>query len=517
MELQQIEVPRSFEAALEGGDVQAALADIMAWLINDDGVITIDEFLAMALTSERLGSVVGNALHLETRTLHVLADGEPEPPSKEQKKLLAAQNATLRGQMFDAYLPVLRCQGQEARPLAKKLAKILDVDDYDARLEALPEAKESGLFGSIAKIFSEKEDGTVARAQRLAGILPSSTALKTALSDELKGTELEAAISAAIVETRETADELLPGADDLKRQRETSKALERLCMVLVKLVEDRLRAVNRRIEHERSLFQEDLENFISHEVDRAKLSMRDLADDGENFSSVEVWERWSREFGSSAASAFEKKVAKRYQAHVDLWQRELSDFQSDLQQTKQSVFDTVGQDAFVGLIRTDFASERAAEMLDKASGYAVAAGAATVGAAGVAGVAYGGAIMSAAATLLASPAAPVVLGVAGVVGVGLIGAAAWNHFGSADKRKKAIIKDQAEAIRAGLKELLEPKSQELENAYDGIKAAFKTAAETEYAPMIRAALLLSRRASLMQTVIARVVADSSKLLDVIDN
>lgn len=468
--------PKLSEYLAAGNQFQIAFARAVGAIAGSYGAITVAEFSAISdIARQAGGSPLVNAVFMHSVEQATSVDVAFSQLAKCSSSLDMSERLTA----FRLAFPVLVVQGEQARPLARKLAKALGLTPAVSAtdIDELPVEDERGIIESIGDqargLFKSKDvTKTVIDFAQQFG---EPSLIKNARDfgrgsltiEQLRSSTLSTIerVERDIISYRE--QEALAGAADsaLIGMIQNAREVERQ-------VEQRLALVCARIQFERKAFRDGVEDAI-HDAGNAielSLSGRLRTDDWRN---KDAWEDYAHNSAGREIEARLNRLLDRHEQALKFLKEDLRMFQNDLNLVFSSIAERQHHTAYAKLVPSMRLSTRALNVADSAATATLATG--SIAAAGAGAALY---FLGAAAALpVVAPAAPIIAG-----GIALAGLYKW--LTNPEKRKHEEIKDKRKAIEQALRARFNEAEASFNSQLDQLASEFHASAEVLLTPII---------------------------------
>ncbi|MGA9726772.1 MAG: hypothetical protein WBE80_08525 [Methylocella sp.] len=490
--MKELMIPNVEDAEEEVADFVAVLARVLAALAMANGPITILEYtccvktvskIAESMNDPELSTSDGPAL-LAAIVMRALASGRSDLDGALRE--LKAASTSLPGDVRKAALeltaPIVALQGDAAHDLYARVAKALNTRVDPRDLSTFVPPRERSFF-NVIKGFVKQRD------QRLDGILGVAFAYGHAqLVEEISNKLAEGSpqdVEAARKMCQGLVQQIKADADELFRQRE-SLALRRELVTkvydaissTVQQVQQRLQALERWVELQQREFAEDVEDFIANAVNEIALGLQDRVRGGD-WMNESVWKTFAKNQHGRALQARYDKLKWRHERRVELLEKELMLFQSELLVSRPKLLRSIEQKEFAELLLPPSSKARIMTSIDRAAGFAILA----TGLAGAGSVAM---VATGIATLTAPIAVPMGAAILAPMAIAYL----YKAFANPEERKQKEIHNKLQDIEDGIRKVLQETKETQAATLEALVNEFYGAAEWYLVPLVHS----SRRA-----------------------
>ncbi|MGE0418389.1 MAG: hypothetical protein AB7O80_16430 [Acetobacteraceae bacterium] len=497
-------LPSAADEERQAPPMLRAAAELIGALGANGGFMPPRRLDLVQEVADSVGSALGNPSLLRVLALRALS--APPAPRSAISAMRAASGGIAAPQRADMMREFARLL-VDAKPgiaeLGAEIASALGVPLPEALKRGSLSLREAG--GSLverARRLVRSEDpllveargfavdfvqpailAAVRTAQKTGDVQPVLQALPVALEAVTHEIGTLTRITASLVEAEREAAELDKAAETMKR-----------------VADQRFAAITRRAKMLKRHLQEDLDALVEDGVEEFEVDFRRLAEGKKWFNRSDSGDMNERVVVKNLERRY-RNLARRYQDHLDLLDREVSEFCDE--------FTRVGDDAIKPLARHEFRTVvahpslrlRAKVAADRASTGTLAAGTAAAAAGGVAmqtGLLTTAAVAGAAVT----PVGAVVLGAVALASV-------WKMASSPSERRRRDARDRARELEDSLRETIAANYPRFCEAVDQITARFQAAAIPDISrPRIEADRV--REIATARRVIAQGVADAAQ-------
>ncbi|MDQ1300372.1 MAG: hypothetical protein QG637_289, partial [Chloroflexota bacterium] len=323
----------------------------------------------------------------------------------------------------------------------------------------------------------------VKTAQRTGDIQPVLEALPASLDAVTREIASLTRITTGQVEAEKVANQLDTAAEQMKR-----------------VADQRFAAIMRRAAMLKRHLKDDLEEMVEDAVDEFEVDFRRLAENKKWFGRSDTNDMNDRVVVKNLERRY-RNLARRYQDHLDLLEREVSDYCDEFTRIGEEALKPLMRHEFRGVVPSAGASLRAGTAIDKATAGTLAAGTAAAAAGGVA-MQAGVLTTAAVAGVALTPVGAAVLGAVALAGV-------WKLVASPGDRRRRDARDRARALEDTLRAEIAANYPRFCDAVDRITARFQAAAIPDISrPRIEADRM--REIAAARRSVAQSVADAAQ-------
>ncbi len=144
--LSDLDIPSITTHDVEAAPEATVVASLIASIAGSDGVLTPHEFAIGLGVAETVAGLSDNPAVLRSLILRAF-DAPPKPLDAALRELAVSRAAIperVRRSLLEALFPLLLTQGEQARPLARRVATALDMGSVEPSLELSGAACGSG-------------------------------------------------------------------------------------------------------------------------------------------------------------------------------------------------------------------------------------------------------------------------------------------------------------------------------------------------------------------------------------
>lgn len=509
----ELTIPRDEKSVISVEGFVPALAIALSAQAKRDNTITLVESQVLDSIAEYLAEKSDNPLLVKVLVYEGLFSNIPlNDALKSLKQFAKEQPNEAKELIFNSVNKLLTCQGEDSYDYIEKWASALDIStDKINQLKT-----ESDFFSSSRQMFNKifsyvsKREDPLRRNLRQIALIFEDQPLLNYLKSESSSSEnsLKSVGAEAYKRIREQALANLPSADSFDNQLNLAEKFYHLANLLTDQIEQRLISIQKRLELQQRLFEEDLNLYIDASVDLVELGMRDLVDGREDaWADQTIWENFAKTDAANELQARYQPLKARYDLIFDMWNTELSAFSEELQKTSQVVLQNINSTEFAKMVSTSHENVKIKNFIDKATNATIftASTATIVGTAGTAVALYTSVTTVAAvvATAGAIVTNPVGWAVGGVIGLSAI----WKLFSNLNARKRELIADKRDILKSSLLKLLGDPINQHKKAVIELEGQYFEAASKYLEPIVREAHLVVLYIKLRKKVAIRVEND----------
>ncbi len=421
--------------------------------------------------ADSVGTILGEPSLVRVLVLRALS--APALPRTALAAVRAAASETgspMRADLMREFGRLLADAKPAIAELGPDVAAALNVPMPESMKRGTSSMRDSG--GSLVERafrLVRSEDPLLAEARGFAVDFAQPTILAAVRTAQKTG-DVQPVLQAlpAVLDTvsREIANLARVSANQVEAEREAAQ-LEAAAETMKRVADQRYAAISRRAKMLKRHLQEDLDALVEDGVEEFEVDFRRMAEG----------KSW---FGRSASGDMNERVvvknlerryrnlARRYQDHLDMLEREVSEFCDE--------FTRVGDEAIKPLARHEFRAVVPHPSMTLRM--KVAADRASMGtlAAGTAAAAAGGVAMQTGLLTTAAVAGAAVTGVGAAVLGAVALAGVWKMFTSPGDRRRKDARDRASALEQTLRDEIAVNYPRFCEAVDRVTARFQAAA-----------------------------------------
>lgn len=502
--LTDLRVPSITILDSEAAPEATMVAFLVASIAGRDGVLTPHEFVKGLGVADAIAELSDDPSVL--RSLILRAFNLPPKPLDVILRELNAAHTTIpeqaRRPLLEALFPLLATQGEQARPLTRRIAVALHIVNIEAILNAsgLP-AELSNMTALLRRAGGALGRGTekIDLATEVAKFTGDEALLRLLHGDRReRDAQLDGVLAATLEQLRRSLVTLADADEQYENQLAVAHSLERTADDLERQCKARLRAIAKRIEVLRKHVAEDIERLSEIGGDEAEVDLRRMSEKRGILLRRDDQDVRERMIAKTLARHHDD-LKRRYDEQIQLLRDELTEYQNDFVEAARSVITPISLAEWRFLVPEATASARVKDALDRGASRTLAGGA--VAAAGAAGaVGLGWVAPAAIAGAVVAPVGAAVLGVVAVAGM-------WKIYANREERLRSEQRSRAEAIRQVARSKVGQAFAEVANAIDDIADGFHHASLSQIAPLRHDAERIREMCTLQKALTRRISAD----------
>jgi len=476
----------------------SALARTVGAIAAADGNMTLAQFAAVTdIAGEGKASAVFTAVLLNAIESGVTMDWALAGLAKSSQ---GAEHLA-RDAAFTLMKPLLALQGTQARPLAQKVAKALNIKLTPEQMYGLPPEQERRLLRAIGN-----QARVLVRGRGLVDVVAEfgRNTGQSELLDHARGyngglmgeEELQAAVQRSVAAISQGITAYEEHAGMMLTCEVSAGSLQATAEQLRSQVQQRLALVDARIAYERRTLEQDIKDAVHDAGNAIELAISErLATD--QWKDEEVWSSIGREqFGKVMEGRLDRVVQRKEEA-LDLLNHDLALFQSDIRMTPSSAFVSQHHVALARLMPRMRIGTRVANSMDTAANVTLMGSAVAAAGTGTMAYLFGVAVVVPAV----APAAP-------FVGGAVLLAGAFKWFSDIGKRKRSEIRDKRRAFEEELSKRLKEAEQAVQRQLDRIASSFHESARQLLTPLLLEAEAAGRVQNMRKRIADKVIAQA---------
>ncbi len=490
--MKELVIPNVEDAEEKVSGYVAVLARVLAALAMANGPITILEYtccvktvskIAESLNDPGLSESDGPAL-LAAIVMRALASGRSDLDGalKELKAASKSLPDDVRKAALEMTAPIVALQGDLAHDLFARVAKALNTRVDPRVLSNFVPPRDRGFLNTIKGFVKQRDE-------RLDSILGVAFAyghaqLVEEISSKLAGgspqdvEEARRMCQGLVQQIRADADELFKQRESLVLRRELVAKVSDAISSTVQQVKQRLHALEREVELQKREFAEDIEDFIANAGNEIALGLQDRVRGGD-WLNESVWKTFAKNQHGRTLQARYEKLKWRHERRVELLEKELMLFQSELLASRPRLLRSIDQKEFVELLLPPSSKLRVMTSIDQAASFTIL----TTGLAGAGSLAM---VATGFATVAAPVAVPLSAAIIGPMAIAYL----YKAFANPEERKQKLIRNKLQDIEDGIRKVLEGAKETQAATLDSVVNEFYSAAEWYLVPLVHS----SRRA-----------------------
>lgn len=504
--MKELVIPNVEDAEEKVSDYVAVLARVLAALAMANGPITTLEYTCCVKTVSKIAdslsdlglSVSDGPALLASIVMRALASGRSDLDGALRELRAASKSLPddVRKAALETTAPIVALQGDLAHDLYARVAKALNTRVDPRVLSKFVPPRVRG-FLNIIRGFVKRRD------ERLDNILGVAFAyghvhLVEEISNKLsegRPQDVEEArkmCQGLVQQIKADADELFKQRESLVLRRELVTKVSDAISSTVEQVKQRLHALERWVELEKREFAEDIEDFIANAGNEIALGLQDRVRGGDWLNET-VWKTFAKNQHGRALQARYEKLRWRHERRVELLEKELMLFQSELCASRPNLLRSIDQKEFVELLLPPSSRARVMTSIDQAASFTIL----TTGLAGAGSLAM---VATGFATLAAPLAIPFSAAILGPMAVAYL----YKAFANPEERKQKEILNKLKDIEDGIRKVLQGAKETQAATLDALVNEFYCAAEWYLTPLVHS----SRRAVDIVTLQERLIEQS---------
>ncbi|WP_288129844.1 hypothetical protein [Microbulbifer sp.] len=461
-----------------------AVSEVVAAVVNYDGVFSMAEYAVTAEISKGLSRIGDNRLLANA----ILTDCLLDPPglddalshlSSYAKALDEGQRQALR-QLVE---PLVETQGAASEELMLKIARCLDVSSVTGSLLfQASSVTRKGLAVFSASKSSKRSMGTAGEAVREAMLVYGYPDLaKHFAGDEETFTEVQLDVIRQWKKDMERSLVLLrDSSGSLERQAEAVAQVAAVSEALQRQVKQRLDFIQHRLTLSADHFVAEMEEFYDAVATSFSADLKDLVAVSDH-TSGDIWEVLNKASAGQRMRSRYDRLRERMTENMKLWKEELEAFSGELHDVNMAVLQSLDKIEFESLIPA------------RSLGFKLA---------GTADVVADRTVDTAIFTALSTSAlvglnivkwttvVGLLGGTGGLVALGVVGmSAGYQMFRNVRSRVNKEIRTQQEKLIAALKKTLGNPEIAYMQECEALATRFFEAAERELSPVVLEAAL----------------------------
>ena len=438
--LTDLHVPSIRQADAEAAPVAATVGALIAAVAGSDGVLTPREYAAGLLVAEAVAGLSDDPAVVRSLTLRAF---EVAPQRLEAVlKDLATSRAKLpepaRRPLLEALFPLLATQGDQARPLARRIAEALDLKNVEPLLLTSDLPVETSGIGTLlrrAGTALSRNSGRIDLAQHVLQFTGDEALMQVLHADRQERDQKLGQVLAQTLERLRMSIASLDHASESHAERlEVAHSLERHADELERQFKARLRAIEKRVLILGRHVKEDIHELSESGGDGAEVDLRRMSEKRGLLLRNDDRDVRERMISKSFAHRHDK-LKRRHDEQIQLLRDELAEYRNDFIEAAKDTVTPISLADWRLAIPGATTGARVKDALDQGATRTLVVGAAAgVGTAG----AVGAGLIGAAAIL--NPVGLTVMGVVAAAGV-------WKLYANRSERLRSEQRARAEAIR----------------------------------------------------------------------
>ncbi|MGE0224945.1 MAG: hypothetical protein AB7F35_09645 [Acetobacteraceae bacterium] len=496
-------LPSAAEDEKRASPLVRAAAELIGTLGANAGFIPPRRLELVQEVADAIGVVLEEPSLVRVMTLRALsAPSQPRTALASLRSAAADATGPVRADLMREFGRLLVDAKPSIAELGPEIAAALAVPLPESLKRAGSGRDSGGSLVERAFRLVRSEDPLLAEARGFAVDFAQPSVLAAVRTAQKTG-DVQPVLQAlpAVIESvsTEIANLARVAASQVDAEREAAE-LEKAAETMKRVADQRFAAITRRAKMLKRHLQEDLDALVEDAVEEFEVDFRRMAEGKKWFGRSDSGDMNERVVVKNLERRY-RQLARRYQDHLDMLEREVSEFCDE--------FTRVGDEAIKPLARHEFRAVvphpkmtlRMRVAGDRASTGTLAAGTAAAAAGGVAvqtGLLTTAAVAGAAATGVGA----VVLGAVALAGV-------WKMFSSPGERRRKDARDRASTLEQTLRQEIATNYPRFCEAVDRITARFQAAAIPDISrPRIEADRV--REIAATRRSVAQSVADAAQ-------
>lgn len=476
----------------------SAYARAVGAIAGTEGTLTLAQFAAVTdIAGEGKASAVFTALVLNAIESSVNVDWAFNALSRSLGEIEPAA----RDNALDMAIPLLALHGADARALAQRMAKALGTRLSPDQLDRLPPAEERGLFANLGEQARRLVKGrtladAVADFGRHTGQPELVDHARNFQGGYLDHGQLRDMVGAAAMAISNDIATYQEQAHLLSQGEAAAASVIDSASQLQQQVQQRLTLLDARIDYERRLMIEEIDDAVHDAGNAIELAIADRLH-SDQWKDDEVWESLGRnQFGQEMERRLDRVVRRKEQA-LQLLQEDLRLFQSAMRLSQSSVFQRQHHSALAKLMPRLRIGTRLVNGVDTAAKVTLVGSAVAAAGTGTAAYLFGAAVIL-----------PAVAPVAPFVGGAVLLAGVFKWFADGGKRKRMEIRDKRIAFEDELRKHLREAELSFNAQLDQVADGFHRSALQLLTPILLEAEAAQRVQGMRQRVADRVITQA---------
>lgn len=508
--LTDLQVPSIRKTDAEAAPVAATVGSLIASIAGSDGLLTPREYAAGLSVADAVAGLSDDPAVVRSLILRALEVG-PKPLEAVLKELTASR-ATLpdpaRRPLLEALFPLLATQNDRARPVARKIADVLELKNVEHILQVSDLPIESSNMQSMLRRAGNAFARSSSRldvAQHILEFTGDELLRQVLQSDrQERDQQLDAVLEHVFEQLHETLATLQAASNEHTERLELAHSLERNADELERQFKARLRAIEKRVLAMRRHVTEDIEELSESGGDEAEVDLRRMSE--KRGILLRSDDRDARErLISKSFSRRHDRLKRRHDEQIKLLRDELAEYREDFTEAAKDTVAAVSLSEWRLTIPGATTSARVKDALDHGATRTLATGAvAAAGTAGAVGVGW-----IAPAAVAGVVAAPVGLAVLGVVAA----AGAWKLYANREERLRSEQRARAEAIRTATLTKTQRAFSEVSTALDEVVEGFREVSLSRVIPIRQNVERIREMCALQRELSRRITLDAQHRLE----
>jgi len=508
--LTDLQVPSIRQADAEAAPVAATVGSLIASIAGGDGVLTPREYAAGLSAAEAVAGLSDDPAVVRSLTLRAF-EAAAQPLGSVLKELVAARAKLpepARRPLLEALFPLLATQGDQARPLARKIAEALELRNVEPLLLTSDLPVESSNVKSLLRLAGNafsKSPSRLELAQEVVNFTGDEQLMHLLQSDRHdRDQHLDQVLGQAIERLRETVIALHHASEAKTEQLELAHSLERSADDLERQFKARLRAIEKRVLILRRHVKDDIDELSEGGGDEAEVDLRRMSEKRGLLLRNDDRDVRERMISKSFARRHDK-MKRRHDEQIQLLRDELAEYRDDFIEAAKDTVAPISLAEWRLVIPGATTGARVKDALDQGATRTLAV--AAVGTAGAAGAVGAGLIGSAA--VMGVVVAPVGLAVASVVAA----AGVWKLYANRGERLRTEQRARAQAIRTAAHSKAEDAFVDVSAALDEVADGFRQVSLSRISPIRQDAERIREMCNLQSELCRRISLDAQHRLE----
>ena len=509
-DLTDLQVPSIKQVDAEAAPVAVIVASLIASVAGSDGILTPREYAAGLGVAEAVAGLSDDPAVVRSLTLRAL-DVAPRPLEAVLKEVAASRPSLpeqARRPLLEALFPLLATQGEQARPLARKVAEALDIKNVEAVLNTGGLPPEGGGVTALLRRAGHaltRGSGKLDVAGEVAHFTGDEELASLLRVDRReRDRHLDAVLATAFERLQATLVALHLAHEDYSEKLDVAHSMDRNADELERQFKARLRAVEKRVMVLRRHVKEDVDALSEDGGDEAEVDLRRMSERRDILLRNDDRDMRERMISKALARRHDK-LKRRHDEQIQLLRDELSEYRNDFIRAARDAVAPISLAEWRLAIPGPTTSARVKDALDQGATRTLAGG--TVAAAGTAGAISAGWIAPAAvAGVVAATVGMAVLGVVAVAGV-------WKLYANREERLRGEQRARAEAIRQAAHSKATGAFSDVSAALDEVADGFRDVSLSRIAPLRHDAERICEMCALQKELGRRISTDAQRRLE----
>lgn len=507
--LTDLRVPSIRQVDAEAAPLAVIVGSLIAAIAGGDGVLTPREYAAGLCVADTVAGLSDDPAVVRSLILRAfeVAPLRVEVVLKELAGSRAKLSEQARRPLLEALFPLLSTQGDQARPLARKIAEALELKNVEGLFTPELPIESNGvriLLRRAGSAFS-KTPNRLDLARDVLEFTGDEALMRLLQTDrQVWDQHIDQVLGQAFVRLRETITSLQHASEDHAEKLELAHSLERNADNLERQFQARLRAIEKRILILGRHVREDIHELSESGGDEAELDLRRMSEKRGLLLRNDDRDVRERMISKSFARRHDK-LKRRHDEQIQLLRDELAEYRDNFIEAAKETVAPISLADWRLVIPGATKGARVKDALDQGSTRTLALGA--VAGAGTAGAMGAGLI---APTVLAGViVAPVGLAVVGVVAA----AGVWKLYANRGERLRNEQRARAAAIRTAAHLKTEVAFADVSAALDDVADEFRQVSLSRIVPIRHNAERIREMCTLQRELCRRISSDAQRRLE----